>query len=74
MRSGRKMLVSLSALVLFLLTAVPAASAATTEPAAPERDSVSATELPGSGPSPMLLAAIGGYLLTGGLALLLLRR
>jgi hypothetical protein len=31
-------------------------------------------ELPGGGPSPMLLAAIGGYLLTGGLALLLLRR
>lgn len=31
-------------------------------------------ELPGGGMSPTLLAAIGGYLLTGGLALLLLKR
>ena len=31
-------------------------------------------ELRGSGPSSMLLAAVGGYLLTGGVALLLLRR
>ena len=69
----------LSALAFLLLSLVPAASAAQPGPGRPEtagsvREPVSAPELPGSGASPMVLAAIGGYLLTGGLALLLLRR
>ena len=69
----------LSALAFLLLSLFPAAAAAQPEPGRPEtagsaRDPISAPELPGSGASPMLLAAIGGYLLTGGLALLLLKR
>ena len=63
----------LSALALTLVSLIPAASAAQPGPRRPQAGS--STELPGDdGPSPMLLAAIGGYLLTGGLALLLLKR
>ncbi|GID56219.1 hypothetical protein Aco03nite_046230 [Actinoplanes couchii] len=52
----------------------PSAGSERTEPRRPENTESAAVELPGGGLSPMLLAAIGGYLLTGGLALLLLKR
>jgi hypothetical protein len=71
---GRRLLAVFSALVLSLV--LPAASSVRTdrsEPGRPER-AAGPYELPGAGVSPMLLAAVGGYLLTGGLALLLLRR
>ncbi|MDI6098658.1 hypothetical protein QLQ12_08590 [Actinoplanes sp. NEAU-A12] len=72
---GRRLVAVFSALVLILLPLMPPAWA-DSEPRKPERaEWVSEPhELPGGGLSPMLLAAIGGYLLTGGLALLLLRR
>ncbi len=63
----------LSALALTLVSLIPAARAEQPGPRRPETSN--STESTGDGaPSPMMLAAIGGYLLTGGLALLLLRR
>ena len=64
------MLSALAFLVLFLF---PTVAVAQSDPEQPQITG-EASELPGSGASPMLLAAAGGYLLTGGLALLLLRR
>ncbi|MBG0567845.1 hypothetical protein [Actinoplanes aureus] len=72
MRSGPRLAAVLSALAFLLLALVPVSPAAAQ--AEPKPETVGAPELPGGGTSPMLLAAIGGYLLTGGLALLLLRR
>jgi hypothetical protein len=71
---GRRLVAVFSALVLSLV--LPAASSVWTDRTEPGRsESIAGPhELPGDGVSPMLLAAIGGYLLTGGLALLLLRR
>ncbi|MEU4621807.1 hypothetical protein AB0G04_17760 [Actinoplanes sp. NPDC023801] len=71
---GRRFMAVFSVLVLSLM--LPAASTVRAEHLEPRRaDSAGGPpELPGDGVSPMLLAAIGGYLLTGGLALLLLRR
>jgi hypothetical protein len=70
---GRRFVAVFSALVLSLLLPGASARADRSEPRRPE--SVAGPhELPGGGVSPMLLAALGGYLLTGGLALLLLRR
>lgn len=60
----RRLPAVLSALTFLIIALFP-------DPAAAQPD---ASELPGGGASPMLLAAVGGYLLTGGLALLLLRR
>ncbi|PWK41961.1 hypothetical protein BC793_11547 [Actinoplanes xinjiangensis] len=77
---GRRLLAVLSALVLMVMILLsPSVRAEPAEPRRPERAGWTAgapdpDELPGGGLSPMLLAAIGGYLLTGGLALLLLRR
>ncbi|MEU4422741.1 hypothetical protein AB0F81_19105 [Actinoplanes sp. NPDC024001] len=73
MRSGPRLVAVLSAFAFLLLSLLPATTeAAHADPRAPE--TIGAPELPGGGTSPMLLAAIGGYLLTGGLALLLLKR
>jgi hypothetical protein len=71
---GRRLVAVFSALVLSLM--LPAASSVRADRSDPGRPESAAGphELPGAGLSPMLLAAIGGYLLTGGLALLLLRR
>ena len=55
------LLAAAPALALLLVTAPPSYATVT-------------SELPGSGLSPMLLASLGGYLLTAGLALLLVRR
>jgi hypothetical protein len=77
---GRRFLAVLSALVLMVMILLsPSLRAEPAEPRRPEStdwipEAPHPDELPGGGPSPMLLAAIGGYLLTGGLALLLLRR
>ncbi|GAA0461509.1 hypothetical protein FHR83_008615 [Actinoplanes campanulatus] len=62
-----------SAILFLLLCLTPSARAELPEQRRPETTG-SVPELPGGGVSPMLLAALGGYLLTGGLALLLLRR
>ncbi|MEU4159613.1 hypothetical protein [Actinoplanes sp. NPDC026670] len=75
----RRFLAVLSALVLMVMILLsPSIRVAPAEPRRPEHtgwvpEPPDPNELPG-GPSPMLLAALGGYLLTGGLALLLLRR
>ncbi|GAA4921632.1 hypothetical protein [Actinoplanes utahensis] len=72
----RRLAAVFSVLVLLLFPLAPSAKAEPAEPRRPEAtESVpDLSELPGGGLSPMLLAAIGGYLLTGGLALLLLKR
>ncbi|MFD1368374.1 hypothetical protein [Actinoplanes sichuanensis] len=76
----RRFLAVLSALVLMVMILLaPSIRADPAEPRRPEStgwvpEPPGSNELPGGGLSPMLLAALGGYLLTGGLALLLLRR
>lgn len=76
---GRRLVTVSSVLVLILLSLTPSGRADPVEPRRPESaewisSGPEIPELPGGGVSPMLLAAIGGYLLTGGLALLLFRR
>jgi hypothetical protein len=77
---GRRFLAVWSVLIVTVMILLsPSVRADPAEPRRPEStgwipEAPGPNELPGDGLSPMLLAAIGGYLLTGGLALLLLRR